>query len=159
VSIQVFSARVDLPYTIRRDEHPLCFTSLQRERTVIMDSPLAIPGQRSTPDAVAVRLPANATMEAAPVKPVQAPPAQPRVSYDPAKLRENLQAAVEHLNKQIASTGRSLGFSMDEVINHPVVTVRSTQTGEVIRQIPSEAIVRIAHTLDELKGLLHDAVG
>jgi len=119
-----------------------------------MDSPSSIPGQRATPDAVAIRVPTSVTVGA---PPVQAPSSVPRVSYDPAKLRENLQAAVEHLNKQIASTGRSLGFSMDEVINHPVVTVRSTQTGEVIRQIPSEAVVRVAHTLDELKGLLHDA--
>jgi flagellar protein FlaG len=52
----------------------------------------------------------------------------------------------------------TLGFAMDDTLNSPVVTVRSTQTGEVIRQIPSEAVIRVAHTLDELKGLLHDAV-
>jgi flagellar protein FlaG len=73
-------------------------------------------------------------------------------------LRENLRSAIDHLNKQMASHGRSLGFSFDEVLRAPVVTVRSTETGEVIRQIPSEAVVRVAHTLDALKGLLHDAV-
>ncbi len=92
-----------------------------------------------------------------PSQPAQ-PPSPPRVNYDPIKLRENLQAAIEHLNKQLASSGRTLGFSMDDKLNSPVVTVRSTQTGEVIRQIPSEAVIRVAHTLDELKGLLHDAV-
>jgi len=77
--------------------------------------------------------------------------------YDPSKLRENLQQAIEHLNKQLASSGRSLGFSMDDVLNRPVVTVRSTQTGEVIRQIPSEAVLKVAHTFEHLKGLLYDA--
>jgi flagellar protein FlaG len=90
------------------------------------------------------------------VQRVQTPP-PPRIEYDPTKLRENLQSAIEHLNKQLASSGRNLGFSMDEVMNRPIVTVRSTQTGEVIRQIPSEAVIKVAHTLDALKGLLHDA--
>jgi flagellar protein FlaG len=89
--------------------------------------------------------------------PIQ-PPSAPRVSYDPIKLQDNLRAAIEHLNQQLASSGRTLGFAMDDTLNSPVVTVRSTQTGEVIRQIPSEAVIRVAHTLDELKGLLHDAV-
>lgn len=76
---------------------------------------------------------------------------------DPVKLRENLTAAIEHLNKQLAGTGRTLGFAFDDVLNSPVVTVKNTATGEVIRQIPSEAVVKAAHTMDELKGLLHDA--
>lgn len=128
-----------------------------------MESPNAISGQRPEPVAAAVRATGVVLPDGAKAPDPQAArvqmPAAPRVSYDPGKLRENLQAAVEHLNKQLASSGRSLGFSMDDNINRPVVTVRSTQTGEVIRQIPSEAVVRVAHTLDELKGLLHDAVG
>jgi flagellar protein FlaG len=45
---------------------------------------------------------------------------------------------------------------MDDVLNTPVVTVKSTKTGEVIRQIPSEAVIRVAHTFEQLKGLLVD---
>jgi flagellar protein FlaG len=128
-----------------------------------MDNITALSGQRSELVTLPVRAPVVVPTEGAvvPLGPESKPqaPLPPKVSYDPAKMRENLQAAVDHLNKQLASSGRSLGFSMDEVINRPVVTVRSTQTGEVIRQIPSEAVIRVAHTLDELKGLLHDAVG
>jgi flagellar protein FlaG len=81
----------------------------------------------------------------------------PRVEFDPIKLRENLSAAVEHLNRQLASSGRTLGFSIDEILHAPIVTVKNTSTGEVVRQIPSEAVVKVAHTLEELKGLLYDA--
>jgi flagellar protein FlaG len=84
-------------------------------------------------------------------------PSPPRINYDPVKLRENLRLAIDHLNEQLASSGRSLGFSMDSVINYPVVTVRRIDTGEVIRQIPSEAVVKAAHTIETLKGLLYDA--
>ena len=49
---------------------------------------------------------------------------------------------------------RDLGFSMDDKINTFVVTVRNTETGQVIRQIPTEAVVKFAHNLEDLKGLL-----
>jgi flagellar protein FlaG len=129
-----------------------------------MSIPSAVAGARPDVSATVMRLPGAVPKDGG-VDAVQdqaekakAAPPPPRVSYDPTKVRENLRSAIEHLNKQLASSGRSLGFSMDDVINYPIVTVKSTQTGEVIRQIPSEAVVRVAHTLDELKGLLHDAV-
>jgi flagellar protein FlaG len=122
----------------------------------------AIPGTSPDMAGAVTRPPGAPSLEprpavAEPAPRVQTPP-PPRVDYDPVKLRENLRSAIDHLNKQMASHGRSLGFTFDEVLRAPVVTVRSTETGEVIRQIPSEAVVRVAHTLDALKGLLHDAV-
>lgn len=77
--------------------------------------------------------------------------------FDPVRLRENLAEAIEQINKQLANSGRNLGISMDEVLNRPVVKVVNTQTGELVRQIPSEAVVKVAHTLEALKGLLYDA--
>jgi len=35
--------------------------------------------------------------------------------------------------------------------------VTNTQTGELVRQIPSDAVIKVAHTLEDLKGLLYDA--
>ena len=111
-------------------------------------------GRLPGPDAPERAMPKGGGLSSHPIQ----PPSAPRVSYDPIKLQDNLRAAIEHLNQQLASSGRTLGFAMDDTLNSPVVTVRSTQTGEVIRQIHSEAVIRVAHTLDELKGLLHDAV-
>lgn len=105
------------------------------------------------PDVPTVR-PAPAAGEGVPVK---APaPAVPRVQYDPEKMMANLREAIDHLNKQMASSGRTLGFAMDDVLRTPVVTVKDTKSGEVIRQIPSETVIRVAHTLEDLKGLLYD---
>jgi flagellar protein FlaG len=81
---------------------------------------------------------------------------EPKISFDPRQLHENLKQAIEQLNKELADSGRSLGIRMDDVLNTPVVTVKSTKTGEVIRQIPSEAVIRVAHTFEQLKGLLVD---
>ena len=79
------------------------------------------------------------------------------IKFDASEVRQNLQDAVNLLNQQMASTKRSLGFQIDEALGGPVVTVRSAETGEVVRQIPNEVIVRIAHNIDRVKGLLLNA--
>jgi flagellar protein FlaG len=92
-------------------------------------------------------------------------PAQPKVSapkpidikFDPAEVRQTLQEAVNILNKQLNAHNRGIGFSVDDALDTPVVTVRSTTTGEVVRQIPNEAVVRIAHNIENVKGLLINA--
>jgi flagellar protein FlaG len=43
---------------------------------------------------------------------------------------------------------------MDERIDRPIITVRNLQTGEVVRQIPTEEVVQMAHSIEDIKGLL-----
>ena len=45
----------------------------------------------------------------------------------------------------------------DPAVNRPVVTVTNRETGEVIRQIPNEVVVKMAHSIDENKGNLLNA--
>jgi flagellar protein FlaG len=79
------------------------------------------------------------------------------IKFDASEVRRNLQDAVSMLNQQMASSKRGLGFQIDEAVGGPVVTVRSADTGEVVRQIPNEAVVRIAHNIEKVKGLLLNA--
>ena len=37
-----------------------------------------------------------------------------------------------------------------------MVTVSNEDTGEVIRQVPAEAVLRVAHNIEKLKGLIFD---
>jgi len=76
------------------------------------------------------------------------------IHFDQAEVQQTIQEAVHLLNQQINSNNRGLGFHVDEAIGGPVVTVRSTTTGEVVRQIPNETIVNVAHNLDRMKGLI-----
>jgi len=87
---------------------------------------------------------------------VRGRPPEPKVQFDARQARENLRQAIEQINKELADSGRSLGIRMDDVLNSPVVTVKNAKTGEVIRQIPSEAVIKVAHTFEQLKGLLVD---
>jgi flagellar protein FlaG len=75
---------------------------------------------------------------------------------DMQAMRQEMKQALERLNQQASKDGRKLNFSMDEVADRMVITVRKTETGEVIRQIPDEAVLRVAHNIEELKGLLHN---
>ena len=75
------------------------------------------------------------------------------IQFNSAEARQSLKDAVSLLNQQMSATNRDLGFRMDEVLDTPVVTVRSDQTGEVIRQIPNEVVVRVAHNIEKMKGM------
>ncbi len=79
------------------------------------------------------------------------------IKFDASEVRQNLQEAVSMLNQQMSSTKRGLGFQMDEAVGGPVVTVRSAESGEVVRQIPNEVVVRVAHNIEKVKGLLFSA--
>lgn len=76
------------------------------------------------------------------------------LGYNAEDLRKSIKQAIENLNQQLKDNGRDLSFQMDETINRPIITVRNLQTGEVVRQIPNEEVVRMAHSIEEGKGLL-----
>jgi uncharacterized FlaG/YvyC family protein len=75
---------------------------------------------------------------------------------DPAKLRANLEAAIEKLNEHAEGKGRGLRFAMDRDLNRPIITVISTSTGEVVRTIPDDVVIKIAHGIEDFKGVLMD---
>lgn len=96
-----------------------------------------------------------ASVERAPrqVAAVAAPEAEPaRVATSaaaaaPPSARE-LEAATEQIERFVRSSGRSLQFRVDDDSGRVVVSVRDADTGDLIRQIPSEAALRIARALD-----------
>jgi len=83
---------------------------------------------------------------------VQAP--EP-LRIDPVKMGQQLAEVVSMLNRQMEQTKRGLGFSIDRVANVNVVTVRDTNTGSIVRQIPTQNVLNIAHSIESLKGILY----
>lgn len=80
----------------------------------------------------------------------------------PAKLssaqsRANIHEAVDKLNRQMQQTNQKLSFSVDDASDRVVIKVQNTITGEVVRQIPDESLLRVAHNIEDIKGLLHNA--
>ncbi len=66
-----------------------------------------------------------------------------------------VESAVVELNAQMAKTGRSLGFSYDEAAGQSVIRVINKDTGAVLRQMPGEAVLSVAHSIESLKGILY----
>lgn len=72
----------------------------------------------------------------------QAPAPQQVVS------KEQLQAAVQQIQKYLTDSQRTLEFHIDESSGTPVVTVRDAN-GEMIRQIPDAEALHIAQMLKD----------
>ena len=71
-------------------------------------------------------------------------------------IRDRLKEISTSLNAEMEIRSKNLKFSVDEVTNRLLVIVSDKESGKVIRQIPSEAILKAAHSLESLKGLLYD---
>jgi len=78
------------------------------------------------------------------------------VKVNTEQMRANLTEAITRLNEIMRDGGRGLNFAVDHVLGAPIVLVRNSDTGEVIRQIPNEVVVRVAHSIEALKGMLHN---
>ena len=70
--------------------------------------------------------------------------------------RKEIDNALAELKRLADNSGRSLGFSKDPAVSGPVITVTDNDTGKVVRQIPVEVVVRVAHSIEKMKGLLFD---
>jgi len=80
--------------------------------------------------------------------------AKSQVPVQMERMKQNLEVTINRLNEQMRDGGRNVTFAMDEALGRPIVVVRKVDTGEVIRQIPNEVIVKVAHNIEALKGLL-----
>lgn len=107
--------------------------------------------------------PAQGSAASQPVAPV-AEKAQPTVALpekaeltiDPQERQRDLRETIARLNEKMRDNGRALAFSVDEALNRTVITVTNSETGKVIRQIPDEAMLRVAHNIEDVKGLMQD---
>jgi len=112
-----------------------------------------------TPVAAPVALRAAAAPAKAAPEPVELKiPDRPKIEFDAEEMRRNLQDAIQRLNEMAQSKRQNLNFRIDDAANRFVITVKNTQSGEVIRQIPNEAVLKVAHNIEELKGLLLNEV-
>lgn len=83
--------------------------------------------------------------------------ARPQIKVDTEGDQKRLQQAVERMNAKMVDGGRGLAFRVDPDLGRPVVTVTNKETGEVIRQIPNEVVIRMARSIEDNKGLLLNA--
>jgi flagellar protein FlaG len=88
---------------------------------------------------------------------VQLPPIpKAEIKIDLERETQDLRAAIGKLNEMMQANARSVSFAMDEKLGRPIVYIKNATTGEIVRQIPNEVIVQLAHSIEDFKGLLHN---
>ena len=79
-------------------------------------------------------------------------PPSDRVERD--TVAQNLADAVSSIQTFVQSIQRNLEFSVDDSTGETVVKVVARDSGEVIRQIPSEIALKLAQSLKDADSLL-----
>ena len=74
------------------------------------------------------------------------------------RLRERLERTIESLNVDLELSETNLNFRVDKISDRVLVAVVNEDTGETVRQVPAEAILKVAHNIEALKGILFDDV-
>jgi flagellar protein FlaG len=117
-------------------------------QSVSSSGPPALPvaPQGGAPQAAAAPQPAAGQIQTLPGQSGQAP-AGPE--------RAQVEDAVAKVKVQIQSiSSNSLDFSIDDNSGKTIVRVTDRESGELIRQIPSQEMLEIARSMDRLQGIL-----
>lgn len=64
---------------------------------------------------------------------------------------KQLRSTVDSVNKSLQQSNRMLEFSIDEETSRTIVKLMDSETGEVVRQIPSEEMLAISRSIDQFQ--------
>ncbi len=84
-------------------------------------------------------------------------PVKDEQTKESASERDQLKMAVQEIEKFVQSVKRNLEFSIDEPSGKVIVKVIASDSGEVVRQIPNEEVLRLANSLNDASHLLFSA--
>lgn len=119
--------------------------SLSAETTVRAAQTGRPPGAAGVTNVVAIRGNRQDLAGNAVSGPAERPPLAPAEAE-----KQAAEAALATANELPQQMRRSLEFRLDEDYGRPIITIRDTETEEVIRQIPPEEIVEFSKYLREL---------
>ena len=98
---------------------------------------------RTNTDAAAVSAAASAEFKPSNINQVMQP------------TRETVAKAAQEMQKFVSSMGRNLNFSVDGQTGYHIVKVTNPDTGEVVRQMPSDEMLRLSHSLSQISALVN----
>ncbi len=97
------------------------------------------------------------------MRPVQAihaaelqPQAQDEQKQQSAEERRTVRKIVSSLNEMVHSSGVKISFSVDASLKKTIIKVIDVETQKVIRQIPSEEVLKVSQNIQSMMGLLYD---
>jgi flagellar protein FlaG len=96
--------------------------------------------------------PAETLLKMRPEPVVEAPKVE--INHEPIISSLELEGKITQLNEAMVSRNQAVSFSTDSATGTDVVRVTNKNTGEVIRQIPSEEVLASMKNLEEMVGLI-----
>ena len=78
-------------------------------------------------------------------------PSQPEGQANLAERREVLQAVRVLEKSTIAGDSNEIRFALDRETRRPVVRIVNRETGELIKQFPTEEVIRLAQQLKNIR--------
>lgn len=115
----------------------------------------ATPARLTSDGEPSVVVATRSNVDVTPSVPVESPQvaAQPDAPQKPSPAE--LKQAVENINKTLKQSNKNLEFSVDTDTKKVLVKLVDTDTGDVIREFPSEEALAIARSIDQFqRGLL-----
>ena len=116
------------------------------------------PGQilaQTSPKALVTSLPISDVSDAEVVKKVANTEIKnPNVAVNSQPSREAVAKAAEQIQIFVKEMGRNLDFSVDPTTGYNVVRVVNPDTNEIIRQLPSEELLKIARSMETWNSVL-----
>lgn len=77
---------------------------------------------------------------------------QPQVQLlQSSQSSSGIEAAVREINAFVQNIQRDLSFNMDEVSGRTVIKVIDRDSGDTVRQIPSEEVLEIARSIRDVR--------
>lgn len=101
--------------------------------------------QLRSPDAQAV-----AKVVSAPVRPSAS------AVMEAQPMRDAMAVAQEQIQAFVRDMDRDLSFVLDEVSGHMIVSVIDPQTGQVIRRLPGDELLRLSRSFAQMGNVLVD---
>ena len=120
--------------------------------TSLNTQPLAVPKQDLQP-------PTNPVSKALDSKLIEkvADKQEPiKIDTQPGGSAEEISKAIEQVQVMMDLRNRSVSISQDSESGKEVITVRNEQTGEVIRQMPTEEMLAFMRNLTKMLGAFFD---
>ena len=129
-----------------------------------MVQPFAIGAATLTgvPAALEPTLPVLAQGSAAQVQPLSEATNSNATNSNPDKStsgqsgNQSLEQAIEQLNSEMQAWSTGMRFEVDDDAQRVVISIIDSASGEVLRTVPSEAVVRVAKMIVQFQGNMVD---
>ena len=69
---------------------------------------------------------------------------------------DRIREMIRELEEALPAASNSLSFRVDELLDRPVITVVDQKSGEIVRTLPSDEVLRVAHNIEKMRGILFD---